>query len=74
MTMLKRMASKSVTLELALKWMLQVTVAVQYLHERNHIHRDIKPENIFIDENDDAKLGDLGTISKNLVTKTGLGS
>ena len=54
--------------------MLQVTVAVQYLHERNHIHRDIKPENIFIDENDDAKLGDLGTISKNLVTKTGLGS
>ena len=64
--MLKRIASKSVTLELALKWMLQITVAVQYLHEKRHIHRDIKPENVFIDENDNSKLGDLGTISEDL--------
>ncbi len=44
------------------------------MHERNHILRDIKPENVFTDEKDDAKLGDLGTISTRLATRSGMGS
>ena len=74
MTMLERIEKKNYTLDMALKWMLQITLAIHYLHERNHIHRDIKPENVFIDEKDDAKLGDLGTISTRLATRSGMGT
>ena len=30
------------------------------MHDRDYIHRDLKPENIFLDENLNAKIGDLG--------------
>ncbi len=52
--------------ELALKWTMQVAVALHYLHQQHYIHRDVKPENIFIDEDDNAILGDLGVISLNI--------
>ena len=37
-------------------------MALKYLHTNNIIHRDIKSANIFIDENNNIKLGDFGTI------------
>ena len=72
--MLEKIASETISLERALKWITQVAVALHSLHEKNHIHRDVKPENIFIDENDNAHLGDLGTVSLKLVTRSGIGS
>jgi serine/threonine protein kinase len=39
---------------------LQVTSAVQYLHENNILFRDLKTENIGLDENDQVKLFDFG--------------
>ncbi len=48
-----------VSQELALKWILQVAVALHYLHQKHLIHRFIMPESILIDENDNAIVGDL---------------
>ncbi|GFR92406.1 serine/threonine-protein kinase Nek6 [Elysia marginata] len=41
-------------------WMLDVTLAVRYLHARGVAHNDIKPDNVFLDGSGDAHLGDLG--------------
>lgn len=44
-------------------YFLQVSVALSYLHNMQIIHRDLKPANVFIDANNNVKLGDFG-ISK----------
>ena len=48
-------------------YFLQLCIAVSYLHRFQIIHRDIKPANVFIDSNDNIKLGDFG-ISKIMKT------
>lgn len=43
------------------KWVLQIVDALDYLHNTMHVcHRDVKPANVFLDANDNAKLGDFG--------------
>tara|TARA_Y100000991_G_scaffold213271_1_gene198709 strand:- start:100 stop:894 length:795 start_codon:yes stop_codon:yes gene_type:complete len=37
-------------------------VAISYLHSLKVIHRDIKPSNVFVDSDDNIKLGDFGII------------
>jgi tRNA A-37 threonylcarbamoyl transferase component Bud32 len=46
--------------ERALKYFIQVSSAIFFLHENQLIHRDIKPENCLIDKNDNVKLCDFG--------------
>ena len=41
----------------------QICIGIKEIHNKNIIHRDIKPENIFMNENEDIKIGDFG-ISK----------
>ncbi|CDW86336.1 eukaryotic translation initiation factor 2alpha kinase [Stylonychia lemnae] len=44
------------------KWKIfsQIVDALHYLHGLNLIHRDLKPSNIFLDKNNNVKLGDFG--------------
>ena len=41
-------------------WLMQLALALQYIHERNIIHRDLKTQNIFLMGDDSLKLGDFG--------------
>ena len=42
-----------------LDWIMQISLALKYIHENNIMHRDIKPSNILLMDNI-AKLGDFG--------------
>lgn len=41
-------------------YLVEVILAVQYLHEKNILYRDLKPENIVIDEQGHLKITDFG--------------
>ena len=45
------------------KYITQLLEAIQYVHAKGCIHRDLKPGNIFIDNDNDIKLGDFGLVS-----------
>ena len=46
----------------------QICFGLRDIHDENIIHRDLTPDNIFIDENNNIKIGDFG-VSKILNTK-----
>ncbi len=43
-----------------LKYFRQIATAIHHIHNKGWIHRDMKPANVFLDENDNAKVGDFG--------------
>ena len=42
------------------RYIHQISSALQHLHSKRIMHRDLKPANIFIDNDGDLKIGDLG--------------
>ncbi|WVY98695.1 hypothetical protein V8G54_030846 [Vigna mungo] len=46
--------------KLCLKYILSLTKALTYCHEKHVIHRDIKPENLLLDHECRLKIGDFG--------------
>lgn len=42
------------------EWFVQITMALQYLHNRQILHRDLKTQNIFLTKSKIIKIGDLG--------------
>ena len=48
-----------------IKWIIQLLLSIKYSHDHKIIHRDIKSANIFLDFENNIKLGDFG-LAKNL--------
>lgn len=50
---------KHYTEETVVKWVSQMLMALEYLHERNILHKDLRPTNIFLTAQGNIKLGSL---------------
>ena len=50
-------------------WILQLCLALKHSHDHKIVHRDLKASNIFLDDQNNLKLGDFG-LAKNLISST----
>lgn len=48
---------------LDLKWMVQISDAVAFLHQKGIVHRDLKPDNVLLTSRDNVKVCDFGLAS-----------
>lgn len=53
----------------------EIVEGLQHIHDQGVIHRDLKPVNIFLDSNDQVKIGDFGLATvKSMKQQTDVGS
>ena len=56
-----------------IKWAIQLTSGICYIHKMKIIHRDLKPANVFLTRDKKLKIGDFG-VAKGLNKTSGLAS
>ncbi|XP_073430406.1 serine/threonine-protein kinase Nek4 [Dendrobates tinctorius] len=57
---LKEQKGKPLPESQVVEWFIQITMALQYLHNLHIMHRDLKTQNIFLTKSNIIKVGDLG--------------
>jgi serine/threonine protein kinase len=70
----KQFSAGPIPLAAVRKYATEVALGIQALHARGMIHRDIKPSNILVGPAGDAKLGDFGLVTDELVLGYATGS
>ena len=50
----------------------EVVDGLVHIHEQGIIHRDLKPVNIFLDVNDQVKIGDFGLATTDIISQLGV--
>lgn len=73
LTPLLRAVNKVNTEKQIIKFAMDICNALAFCHKKHILHRDIKPQNIFVDEEENFKLGDFGisrTISSSVTEGT----
>jgi NIMA (never in mitosis gene a)-related kinase len=58
---IKAQMGKPIKEEVVWRFMIQILLGLYSLHSKKILHRDIKTLNIFLDDNYDIRIGDLGT-------------
>ena len=61
----RRKSGKHFSEFLVTNWLLQMLLAVGFMHGNRIVHRDLKPHNVFVDSEMNLKVGDFG-VSKAL--------
>ena len=51
----------------------EVVEGLVHIHDQGIIHRDLKPVNIFLDVNDQVKIGDFGLATTDIISRLGVG-
>eukprot|EP00002_Diphylleia_rotans_P014840 TRINITY_DN2885_c0_g1_i14.p1 TRINITY_DN2885_c0_g1~~TRINITY_DN2885_c0_g1_i14.p1 ORF type:complete len:348 (+),score=2.64 TRINITY_DN2885_c0_g1_i14:50-1093(+) len=57
---LKSLGSRKLQETVIWKWFLQICLGLKHLHDKRILHRDIKSTNVFLDSEENIKIGDLG--------------
>lgn len=50
----------------------EIIEGLVHIHEQGMIHRDLKPVNIFLDSNDQVKIGDFGLATTSIISKSNI--
>jgi NIMA (never in mitosis gene a)-related kinase len=55
-----RKGGKDVDEQLAWQWLVQMLLALSYIHKKKILHRDVKTQNVFLTNDGKVMLGDFG--------------
>ena len=63
----RKVSGKKFPQALIIKWLTQCSLGLALMHSKSIMHRDLKPQNLFLNDQEDLKIGDFG-ISKEIKT------